>query len=59
LEALDVGIAVQRHWPLGKTFFIQLYSDDKGDIICCRYIPDDEVVVALATMGEDLKRRHG
>ena len=47
LEALDIGIVVRRHWPRGKSAFIQLYSDDKGDTICYRYVPDDEAIIAL------------
>ena len=47
LEALEIGIVVRRHWPRGKSVFIQLYSDDKGDTICYRYLPDDDAVIAL------------
>ena len=47
LEALEIGIVVRRHWPRGKSVFIQLYSDDKGDTICYRYVPDDEAIIAL------------
>eukprot|EP00804_Cyclotella_cryptica_P011221 CCRYP_007732-RA/>CCRYP_007732-RA protein AED:0.04 eAED:0.04 QI:151/1/1/1/1/1/8/72/1904 len=47
LEALEIGIVVRRHWPRGKSVFILLYSDNKGDTIHYRYIPDDEAVIAL------------
>lgn len=47
LEALDIGIVVRRHWPHRQSVFIQIYSDDKGDTINYRYIPDDEAVIAL------------
>ena len=47
LEALEIGIVVRRHWPRGKSVFIQLYSDDKGDTIHYRYVPDDEAIIAL------------
>ena len=47
MEALEIGIVVRRHWPRGKSVFILLFSDDKGDSIHYRYIPDDEAVIAL------------
>lgn len=47
LEALKIGIVVRRHWPNGKSVFIQLYSDDGGDTIEYKYVPDDEAVIAL------------
>eukprot|EP00985_Skeletonema_marinoi_P019499 scaffold11205_cov191-Skeletonema_marinoi.AAC.1 len=47
LEALKIGIVVRRHWPNGKSVFIQLYSDDGGDTIEYKYMPDDEAVIAL------------
>ena len=33
LEALKIGIVVRRHWPKGKSVFVQLFSDDGGDSI--------------------------
>jgi hypothetical protein len=47
LEALKIGIVVRRHWPNGKSVFIQLFSDDGGDTIEFKYVPDDEAVIAL------------
>lgn len=47
LEALKIGIVVRRHWPNGKSVFIQLFSDDGGDTIEYKYVPDDEAVIAL------------
>ena len=47
LEALKIGIVVRRHWPNGKSVFIQLFSDDGGDTIEYKYAPDDEAVIAL------------
>jgi hypothetical protein len=47
LEALKIGIVVRRHWPNGKSVFIQLFSDDGGDTIEYKYVPDDEATIAL------------
>jgi len=47
LEALKIGIVVRRHWPKGKSVFVQLFSDDGGDSIQFKFIPDDEAVIAL------------
>ena len=33
LEALKIGIVVRRHWPKGKSVFVQLFSNDGGDTI--------------------------
>lgn len=47
LEALKIGIVVRRHRPKGDTVFVQLFSDDGGDTIQFKFMPEDEAVIAL------------
>ena len=47
IEALKIGIVVRRHWPCEKSVYVLLFSDDGGDSIQFKYVPDDEAVIAL------------
>ena len=58
LEALKIGIVVTRHWPNGKAVFIQLFSDDGGDTIEYKYVPEDEAMIQYWEQG-DTWQAHG
>jgi len=47
LENLKIGIVVRRHRKNQKSVFVQLFSDDAGDSIQFKFIPDDEAVIVL------------
>ena len=57
LAALKIGIVVRRHWQNGRSVFIQLFSDDGGDTIEYRYVPDDEAVIALKEQEQRYNKR--